>query len=76
MSSSPVRKMCGRATSFSPPDQLGSPIFSPIGKERLSRKTIEETQTDSEEEMDSSFTDLRPRVAREPQSPVISPNQQ
>ena len=26
--------------------------------------------------MDSSFTDLRPRVAREPQSPVISPGQQ
>ena len=76
MSSSPVRKICGRATSFSPPDQLGSPIFSPIGKERLTRKTIEEAQTDSEEEMDSSFTDLRPRVAREPQSPVISPSSQ
>lgn len=76
MSSSPVRKICGRATSFSPPDQLGSPIFSPIGKERLSRRTIEETQSDSEEEMDSSFTDLRARVAREPPSPVISPGQQ
>ena len=75
MSSSPVRKMCGRATSFSPPDQLGSPIFSPIGKQRLTRRTIEETQTDSdsEEEMDSSFTDLKSKMVREPRSPATSP---
>ena len=76
MSSSPVRKMCGRATSFSPPDQLGSPIFSPIGKQRLTRRTIEETQTDSEEEMDSSFTDLKSKMVREPRSPATSPCRQ
>jgi len=32
-SSSPV-KLCGRTTSFSPPDHMGSPMFSPIVKDR------------------------------------------
>ena len=36
-SSSPVRTGA-RKTSFSPPDQMGSPIFSPIVKERISTR--------------------------------------
>ena len=36
-SSSPVRTGV-RKTSFSPPDQMGSPIFSPIVKERISAR--------------------------------------
>lgn len=49
-SSSPVRRCSGRATSFSPPDQLGSPIFSPIVRGRGSSRVEEE----GEEEGDGS----------------------
>ena len=48
-SSSPVRRGEGRAASFSPPDQCGSPIFSPIVRERASRRSAP-----VEERMDSS----------------------
>ena len=43
-SSSPVRRCSGRATSFSPPDQLGSPIFSPIVRGRVGGREEEEEE--------------------------------
>ena len=56
-SSSPVRREGGgRATSFSPPDQMGSPIFSPIVRERLGRGRVGE-------EMDNSSEELRPPLS-------------
>ena len=70
-SSSPVRRVGGlsRANSFSPPDQMGSPMFSPIARGR--REGREESDTE-EEEMDSSSRDLRVSVTpavREPDPP-------
>jgi len=49
-SSSPVK--CGRTTSFSPPDHMGSPMFSPIVKDRDSRTNI--SRQLSQETVDSS----------------------
>merc|ERR1719244_2021013 len=47
-SSSPVRG--GGRTSFSPPDQMGSPMFSPIIKDKQSRISVREDTTDSSKE--------------------------
>ena len=50
-SSSPVRTGA-RKTSFSPPDQMGSPMFSPIVKERISaRKDLSEEQMEEDKEV-------------------------
>ena len=48
-SSSPVRAGV-RKTSFSPPDQMGSPMFSPIVKERISARNKDRTRELVEED--------------------------
>ena len=48
-SSSPVRTGM-RKTSFSPPDQMGSPMFSPIVKERISARNKERSREEMEED--------------------------
>ena len=52
-SSSPV-KTCGRTTSFSPPDHMGSPMFSPIVKDRAGQSRSSLSRQLSQETVDSS----------------------
>jgi len=55
-SSSPV-KACTRTTSFSPPDHMGSPMFSPIVKDKAGHSRTSLTRQLSQETVDSSVGD-------------------
>jgi len=56
-SSSPVKGCGARTTSFSPPDHMGSPMFSPIVKDKMGNSRNNISRQFSQDTVDSSVGD-------------------